>query len=421
MVTPFLVRLSVNELSGVGGTAGTLYAVSTAGSIAGTFAVAFILPELIGTMATIWGVGVLLAILAIICFWNKTLHNVLNMIVASGTVSAAFFFTNKAEGRLAAVTNFPRLPAGHALRKAEKGSNICFRESAYHNINIFESQLNYDTATLLHPPFRARYMMFNQQVESGCLIRDGKVIRPIQTACGYVRLFPCGILVSGKIPRKIAMLGSGGGVGVQLLADDYPETERIDVVDIDRTVFELAGKYFDYPYPDKAGGVICNHVTDGRRFLTGAANGEYDLIIMDVFTSGGRVPEHLVTEEFFKLASAKISGEGTLTINLIGNINSPDERFLPAVIKTLQKVFRHVYIFPRDLSRCSNVMIVCTDNSNRKLTKRELLDRFDSGLGTLFKQNIRQVVENYTEVTTKSRDIPVLTDDFCPADVLATL
>ena len=71
LVTPFLVRLSVNELSGVGGTAGTLYAVSTTGSIAGTFAVAFMLPDLIGTMVTIWGIGALLAILAIICFWNK--------------------------------------------------------------------------------------------------------------------------------------------------------------------------------------------------------------------------------------------------------------------------------------------------------------------------------------------------------------
>jgi len=421
MVTPFLVRLSVNELSGVGGTAGTLYAVSTAGSIAGTFAVSFVLPELIGTMATLWGIGVLLAILATVCFWNRFLHNVLSMLVTSGILSAAFFLMTEAEGQLAAVTNFPYLPAGHKLRKAEQGGNLCFRESAYHNINVFESQLNYDTAQLLRPPFRARYMMFNQQVESGCLLKDGKVIRPIQTTCRYVRFFTCGILVAGKAPRRIAMLGSGGGVGVQLLADDYPDTERIDVVDIDRAVFELAGKYFDYPYPDKSESFIRNHITDGRRFLTKADDKEYDLLIMDVFTSGGRVPQHLVTEEFFRLASTKISGKGTLTINLIGNINSPDERFLPAVIKTLQKVFRHVYIFPRDRNRRANVMIVCSNDLCKKLTKNELLQRFDEGYGRLFKQNIRKIIENYTEQNTKKRDIPVLTDDFCPADALATL
>ena len=51
MVSPFAIRLSVRELATAGAVAGRLYALSTAGSLLGTFAPALVTIPLVGTRA----------------------------------------------------------------------------------------------------------------------------------------------------------------------------------------------------------------------------------------------------------------------------------------------------------------------------------------------------------------------------------
>ncbi|HEX6989109.1 MAG TPA: fused MFS/spermidine synthase, partial [Bacillota bacterium] len=60
MVSPWAVRLAAHELGRVGSTAGLLYAVSTAGSIAGTLVTSFYLIPAFGTADLTRGLGLLL-------------------------------------------------------------------------------------------------------------------------------------------------------------------------------------------------------------------------------------------------------------------------------------------------------------------------------------------------------------------------
>ena len=62
-VTPFLVRLSVSTVHGVGVVAGTIGALSTAGSIAGTLGTAFYLIPTLGVHAILQVIGVGLVLL----------------------------------------------------------------------------------------------------------------------------------------------------------------------------------------------------------------------------------------------------------------------------------------------------------------------------------------------------------------------
>jgi len=64
-VLPYLVRLSVEEVSRVGRAAGTVYALSTAGSIAGTLLTAFALIPSVGLRAILFGMGGALMALAV--------------------------------------------------------------------------------------------------------------------------------------------------------------------------------------------------------------------------------------------------------------------------------------------------------------------------------------------------------------------
>ena len=55
MVAPFAVRLSVRDVATAGAVAGRLYALSTAGSLLGTFAPALVTIPLVGTQRTLLG------------------------------------------------------------------------------------------------------------------------------------------------------------------------------------------------------------------------------------------------------------------------------------------------------------------------------------------------------------------------------
>jgi len=61
-VGPFAIRLSVAGLDGSGNTAGTVFGLTTAGSLIGTFGAVFLLIPTIGTRATLYAfAGILLA------------------------------------------------------------------------------------------------------------------------------------------------------------------------------------------------------------------------------------------------------------------------------------------------------------------------------------------------------------------------
>lgn len=417
MVSPFAVRLSAREVASMGNVAGSLYAISTFGSIFGTFLVTFALTEWLGTMTITWGVAGVLLLTAALCLPRKN-HNSLSVglsLVAIGLCAAGWFGSQRAD----LLRRQSSVGLGVEQSQIEGGINLAMRESTYHLINVFDSSYNLDTQRLLSTAQRARYMMFNNQIESGCLLAaDGKEPRqPIESACGYVRLLSLGTLVSGKAPSRIAVIGAGGGVGAALLRQDYADSvTRVDVVDIDRMVFEMAGRYFGYPYPD-SDGVMQSHVRDGRLFIRNAPE-RWDYIVLDAYTAGGRIPRHLITREFFEQAAAKLDTGGVVVCNIISAVEGRDGRLLRAVCRTMEQVFQQVYVFPRNANPLvpGNVIVVATNDSGPHLNRLELLNRFNKLQGSLIRQPVQYAVVHALNQSPADANDPVLTDDFCPTD-----
>src|SRR5216110_296086 len=65
-ISPYVIRLAVTALSTVGSTAGTLYAISTCGSIFGTLLIAFYLIPLMGVTNIIHSMGITLVCLSLL-------------------------------------------------------------------------------------------------------------------------------------------------------------------------------------------------------------------------------------------------------------------------------------------------------------------------------------------------------------------
>jgi predicted membrane-bound spermidine synthase len=65
-VSPYVIRLAATTINAVGSTAGTLYAISTCGSIVGTLLTAFYLIPVMGVSNIIHALGITLACLALL-------------------------------------------------------------------------------------------------------------------------------------------------------------------------------------------------------------------------------------------------------------------------------------------------------------------------------------------------------------------
>lgn len=70
---PYTIRMAIPHVDHAGRTAGSLYALSTVGSIVGTLLTALVLVQWIGTRDTIWGIAALLAIAAALAWSTRAL------------------------------------------------------------------------------------------------------------------------------------------------------------------------------------------------------------------------------------------------------------------------------------------------------------------------------------------------------------
>jgi len=135
-------------------------------------------------------------------------------------------------------------------------------------------------------------------------------------------------------PKRVLVIGLGGGVLPNCLARWYPDC-TIDVVDVDPKVIDLARRYFFLETSPS----LQVFAEDGRLFLK-RRRGPYDLIILDAFKSGS-IPYHLKTEEFYMEIAEALSPDGILATNLYGKSNT----LKPHDWKTLTTVFPQLYFF----------------------------------------------------------------------------
>lgn len=135
-------------------------------------------------------------------------------------------------------------------------------------------------------------------------------------------------------PEKVFVIGGGAFSMPVYLKDKYPGM-RIDAAEIDPDMVEVAKTYLGLE-PD-----FNILIGDGRQLLR-KQSGKYDLIINDAFKGFNEIPYHLVTREFHKMVSEKLSPEGIYAINVIGLPS--DSRLTRSLISTLSKEFKHVTI-----------------------------------------------------------------------------
>jgi spermidine synthase len=155
-----------------------------------------------------------------------------------------------------------------------------------------------------------RCMCFTRECRIGrqsCIILKD----PHRFALNYAKMMMAGTLFVGAAPKRILIIGLGGGTLPMALAEVLPDAQ-IDVVEIDPAVARVARRYFGF----KDGPKMKVYEVDGRVYVKRAIREgkKYDAILLDAFDHE-YIPEHLLTQEYLGEVKSLLSPEGNLVAN----------------------------------------------------------------------------------------------------------
>lgn len=131
---------------------------------------------------------------------------------------------------------------------------------------------------------------------------------------------------------RILHLGGAACAFARTIHALHPRTRQL-VVELDGELARLAREWFDLPRSP----ALRIRVGEARASLAGMA-GTYDVLVRDAF-AGARVPDHLTTVEFLRLAEQHLAPGGLYLGNLVDTPPLPVAR---REVASAREVFAHV-------------------------------------------------------------------------------
>ncbi|BFT95216.1 MAG: fused MFS/spermidine synthase [Minisyncoccus archaeiphilus] len=367
MISPYAAKLKSLEIKDlkkdIGKTVGNLYAISTAGSIFGTFLAGYFLIPFFGTTTILFSIGIILIIFSLIITPLKNQH-------------------------LFALITFALISYSTPLMLFNEDNIVLEVDSLYDRIFVTED-IHYQTKRPL------LYIMNNSSgIQSGMFAdKDDDLVFE------YTRFYRLGDHFNPNIENALMIGGCGYSYPKDFLKS-HPG-KKMDVVEIDEAMTKIAEQYFhlDTNHPD-----LNIYHEDGRTFLN-RNNKKYDAIYIDAFNSATAIPYQLTTQESMKKKYDSLNEEGVMIMNIIASINGPKSKFLQAEYKTVSSIFPQTYVFPLHIENEKTVqnIVMIGIKSDKKPSFNNPDPELNRFLSMLYKKEI-------------STNIAILTDDFAPVE-----
>jgi spermidine synthase len=327
MVSPFIVRLAMRDVGTSGATVGRFSALSSAGSIFGTFLGGFVLISFFASGTILLLVAATLAFTALLIYrsvWKRAALLVVVFLAASVTTE---------------VSGMPWRLVGEHI------------ETPYNHIWIAE--------TMRSSGRRVRIMMTDPEGAQSVMYTDN----PTELVSDYTKFYDLAFHYNPGA-KKILMLGGGGYCVPRHVMEEHPDIS-MDVVEIDPGVTSAARRYF---HLRGLPGLSIHH-EDARIFLNRAAKDPrrretYDAVFADVFGASYSIPFHLATVEAARAMYDMLTPGGVLISNVISSLEGPRSLVFQGIHASLASAFPRLLIFPATRSepqfRTSrqNIMIV---------------------------------------------------------------
>ena len=366
MAGPFVIRLATARLENVGSTAGSVYAISTVGSVVGTLVLGFYLLPLFGTHAILLSVAFVLLCLsvALVFYEKKRLNQHYRPLPWAGVTAlllVAIFWQLSTAGRT----------------KADQDYRVLFEEETHYGWVRVVDQGDDDI----------RWLMSDASTIGAEYLPTGEGLLGYQSV---VRLLPW-FNPEGK---KALLIGLGAGHLVNDLANYGVFTDSIE---IDPAVARAAKEFFSFKPTGKV-------IVGDARYHVQQLDETYDLIIHDCFT-GGAEPFHLLSREMMVELKSKLKPGGILAVNFVGFTDEERLQPIKSVARTLDSVFSHRQVFlPRLGESFGDYVFVVSDSE------------LDSGQHPNSEVPHNWLMER--EVAISADGGTLITDDFNPLEFL---
>ena len=388
--SPFAIRLLLPSRANSGLVSGTVYGVSTAGSILGTLGTTFYLIPLIGSRAITFTLGI------------------------SGLVASALLLAgSRAGGRarlgglvVLVATSLLSMPASplsaeelfDAQIRADllkhKDGLIAHVETAYNDIFVGKVQ------TLLKMSFQWKGWYF---YESAVNLADSDDLPMLYArVVGLAAIYPQDV-------KRVLVLGLGGGAVPLYLAHFLPDA-TVDSVEVDPGVIEAAKKYFGLRETERF------HLIegDGRLYLNRHSE-KYDIIVLDAF-SGSYIPFHMMTKEFYQLVREHLAPHGVVAINILPSVKLYDSN-----VRTLKLVFDNLDFFDSGNPTVEETNVIVFGRLDAASEEQQRQQAAAAQQHYKFHFDLAQLIAARRIATPKAANGEVFTDDFAPVNVYDAL
>jgi spermidine synthase len=315
-VSPFAIRLSIQDPAHAGRVAGQMYAISTVGAILGTFLPVLWLIPAVGTVRTFLLFSLALMAVALAGLWRVGGRRVLRYAWMPVVLLAWSWF---------------------ALRQPIKNTagQIYEDESAYNYIQVVERD-------------GVRYLLLNEGQGIHSVYSPGQ--RATYGTWDYFLAAPFWneSPTPGEEVSRLGIVGLAGGT----IAKQYTQVFGpipIDGWEIDADITEVGRRYFAMNEPN------LNAITADARWGVAHSPHEYSVIGVDAYRLP-YIPWQLTTREFFEEVRDHLSAEGVVVIN-VGR-TSDDRRLVDGMFGTMQAVFPSVHVV--DVPATFNTIVFAT-------------------------------------------------------------
>jgi spermidine synthase len=315
-VSPFAIRLALPDVERAGTVAGRLYALSTLGSIAGTFASALVAIPFAGTQRTMLGTAVLLA--------------------------AAGALLLRPRWRLAPLVLAALLAVPPGGIKNAAGT-------------LYEGESQYQYISVRSYADGSRDLQLNEGVIANSVWYPHRVVTG-----GEWDMFLVVPPLLERPLRRVLVLGNAGGTTARALAALYPGV-AIDGVELDGKVTSVARRYLGLAAIPRLHVVTA----DARAYLRDTAK-RYDLIAVDAYRQP-YVPFQVTTREFFRLVRDHLAPGGAVALN-VSRVPG-DRNLLRALAATLRAELGQAWTW--DALRFNSLLFAL----DRPVTRPELVRR----------------------------------------------
>ena len=382
MVSPWAVRLSVNDLDQTGQTAGRLYAIATAGSLVGTFVPVLWFIPTYGTRLTFF----LLALILLSVITLGSLRHRHRWVPLTGLIAVL----------LLTVWITPNSGIRSTWDNGADGPIVYEDESLYNYIAVrqwgSEHHLKLNDGIGIHSVHHPDSVMSQG-------IWDYFLLAPF---------FNPPPVVADDVDNLL-LIGLAAGTVSELYTNVYGPIP-ITGIELDPQIIEVGQRYFGMDQPN-----LTAIAADGRRWLfSQPADARWDVVAIDAYRPP-YIPFHLSSVEFFQLVHDHLSEDGMVAIN-VGR-TAYNFALVDALAATLGEVFPNVYIIdePGPVNDLGSSLLVATAQPTQLEHYLENIAALSDTLPIEFREFASRTTIA-ARIATPSLDTPIFTDDHAPIE-----